>query len=184
MVLILLIATSISTYGQKLRAPKYFLNSKEFVHEKVYINPMSIDSIIVNKESKNGEIYFYTKSNNLTFLPLEDVLKEFTYIESLDNSILFRINDDYLNDIEGILIDNSYFIYVDVMDVSNAQYLSDDYRDLRIVEIDLEKEERKPIIFIRGDQDIKRYLKYWKNSGFFIHIFINKTINSKLEYIA
>jgi hypothetical protein len=91
---------------------------------------------------------------------LADVLKDFANIESLDNSLLIRINGDYLHDIEGILIDKSYFIYADVMDVSNAQYLSDDYRGLRIVEIDLEMEERKPEISIRGDKDNKDYLKY------------------------
>ena len=144
----------ISVHGQESKPPKYFLNSKEFSLEKVYLNPTSIDSIRVEKESKNGEVYIFTKHKRLSLIPLKNLIKEYTDIKRIGKSTLFKINDKYIYDIEGIEFDESYFIYVEVVDVSKAQYLNNNYKGLTIVEIDLETEKRKPEIRIRGNHKI------------------------------
>jgi len=41
-------------YGQKENKTKYYLNSKEFNLEKTYLNPNSISTLRVEKESENG----------------------------------------------------------------------------------------------------------------------------------
>ena len=136
----------------------YFLNSIEFDLTKIYINPMSIDSIRVDKKSKNAKVYFFTKKGRISLMTLEDLLNDYTDLRDDDGSILYCINDEFVGDINGIKIDKSYFVYVDVFSLSGMQYLSDNFKGLKIVEIDLEKEKRKPEIRIRGNQEITEIL--------------------------
>ena len=156
--LVFLILMCISALGQESKAPKYFLNSKEFNLEKIYLNPMSIDSIRVEKETANGEVYIFTKEKHISLMPLKDLVEEYTNIKKLDKSTLFKINDKYIYDIDGIEFDNSYFFYVDVIYFSKTQYLNEKYKRLKIVEIDLETEKRKPEIRIRGNLKKNEYL--------------------------
>jgi len=149
--LVFIILMYISAFGQESKAPKYFLNSKEFNLEKIYLNPVRIDSIRVEKETEDGEVYIFTKEKQISFMPLNDLVKEYTNIKKLDKSTLFKINDKFIYDIDGIEFDKSYFFYVDVIYLSKAQYLNKKNRRLKIVEIDLETKQRKPEIRIRGN---------------------------------
>lgn len=142
---------SFSTYGQRKEEPTYYLDSKEINFKRVYIKATSLDSIYVNKQTVNGEIYLFTKNEEISFFSLKDILKKYTDLTSLNDSILIRINGDVINDISGIKIDKSYFIYVEVSDVSDTNYLSDIFKSLKIVSIDLEQDERKPEIWLRGN---------------------------------
>ena len=63
------------------------------------------------------------------------------------------INDEFVGDINEITHDKSYFLYVDVFNLTSTKYLSENFKGLKIVEIDLEKEKRKPEIRIRGNQE-------------------------------
>ena len=119
---------------------------------------MSIDSIRVDKKSKNAKVYFFTKKGRISLMTLEDLLNDYTDLRDDDGSILYCINDEFVGDINGIKIDKSYFVYVDVFSLSGMQYLSDNFKGLKIVEIDLEKEKRKPEIRIRGNQEITEIL--------------------------
>ena len=133
-----------SAYSQKNQEPTYYLNSTEIEFEKLYIQMTSIDSIHVNKQTTNGEIYLFTKNKEDSFISLSEILKSYTALTSLNDSILIIINGDVINDISNIKIDETYFIDVEVSDISKAKYLSDKYNGLKIVNIILESEERKP----------------------------------------
>ncbi len=137
--------------GQEIKKPIFFLNSKQFDIEKNYINPQNIDSITVNKETVEGEIHLYTNPQKLSLVPLESILKEKAGINKVDNNLLVQIDGKYLDDIKGVTIDNTYFIYVNVKVVSDVKYIADKYKALKIVEIELESSERKPKIQIRGE---------------------------------
>jgi hypothetical protein len=150
----LLLSSGLFSFGQKYSNPDYYLNSKKVQIENLYLNPWSIDSISVNKKTENGEIYIFTKTRKVNFLSLEDVLKKYTNLSSSSNSVLFRINGNILDDLSNIRIDDSYFIYVETRKLSETQYLAKKFRELVIVEISLEKEERKQVIMIRGNSSI------------------------------
>jgi len=140
---------SISVHGQKDKKPKCYLNSKEFELEKIYLNPNGISTIRVEKESENGEVYIITKEKDISLITLTDLVKKYTHIKRIDQSTLFKIDGKYIYDIDGIEIDQSYFIYVDVIDLAQAEYLKDKHKRLKIIEIDLESKKREPKISIR-----------------------------------
>ena len=139
-----------SAYCQIKEEPTYYLNSTEINFNKVYIKPTSLDSIYISKQTTNGEIYLFTKNEEISFLTLDDIVKKYTDLTTLNNSVLIKINGDVINDVSAIKIDESFFIYVFVTHVSDAKYLSDKFHKLKIVSIDLESEKRKPQIMIRG----------------------------------
>ena len=49
-------------------------------------------------------------------------------------------------------------IYVEVKDIAEVKYLGSGFKKMKIVTIDLEKEERKPKIMIRGENEISRLM--------------------------
>ncbi len=63
---------------------------------------MSIDSIHVEKKGGTGEVYLYTSNNELALFTLGEVLSKYGNVLVLNDSILIRINDKYIDDIEGI----------------------------------------------------------------------------------
>lgn len=152
-ILLSFVMIAISVHGQKDKKPSYYLNSKEFDFEKTYLNPNSINRIRVEKESENGEVYIITKEKNISLMTLSELVKEYTQIKKIDQSTLFKIDGKYIYDINGIEIDQSYFIYVDVIELSNVEYLKNKYKKLKLVEIELESEKREPQIRIRGNNE-------------------------------
>jgi hypothetical protein len=118
------------------------------------LNPKSIDSIKIEKKTPQGTIYILTKNRKFTTLTLRDIVNKYTDIKYIDNSILFRIEGKLIEDTTEIKIDDSYFIYVDVVNLSGVKYLDDKFRDLKIINIDLDETERKPQIMLRGNEDI------------------------------
>ena len=152
---------SISSLGQKPGKLDYFLNSKKIDFSKTYLNPTNIDSIRITGEGNNKTAHIYTTNKSRPLLTLTEILKKYTDIKKIDSSILFRINNQYIYDIDGIEIDKSFFIHVNVSDASKAHCLSDRYKDVKIIEIDLEKEKRKPEIWISGKQKIAQTMNKW-----------------------
>ena len=141
---------------QTLAPPKYYLDSIEFSIEKVFIHPENIESIFVNKESTPGAIYIYSKTPPITFLTLNDIIKEYTKYDSISRRMLIYINEKIINDIDSIHIDKNYFIYTNVDNPKDADYIDESLKQIIIVKIDLEKEKRKPKIYIRGEKDIMK----------------------------
>jgi len=150
---ILLSFSFLTVFGQKKLNPTYFLNSDIFDIEKVYINPIRIDSICVNKDTPGGKLYVFTKQRSFTYLTLNDILQKYAKLDANSNSILYRINGSVINDVSDIKIDDTYFVYVKTDSLSKAKYVGKKFRALILVSIDLEKTERKPDIRIRGNQD-------------------------------
>lgn len=141
-------------FTQQKQNPEVYLNSVKIDFNKVYINEYRIDSVKVDKKPINGAIYILTKGKQFSYLTLTDILAKYTDIKSDESSILFQIKGKFLEDISGIEIDDTYFIYVDVKDLSGAMYLKDKFRDMKIVSIQLENAERRPEIRIRGNKNI------------------------------
>lgn len=139
-------------FTQQKQVPDIYLNSVKIDLNKFYLNDSSIDSIRVEKKTANGSVYILTKDRKFTSITLTDIVKKYTDIKRIDPSILFRIKGKVIEDTTGVKIDDSYFIYVEVKDLSGVKYLKDSFRDMKIVSIELEKEERKPQIMIRGNE--------------------------------
>lgn len=132
------------------QSPIVYLNQKQIDVNKVFLNPDRIDSMNIQKNTPNGELYFFTKKKEFTFLRLTDIVKKFTSIKSDDKPILYRINGKIINDTTSVQIDDTYNIYVEIEKTSEVKYLSSSFANLTILNIDLEKEKRKPNIMIRG----------------------------------
>ncbi len=143
---------SLTVYAQNNQSPDYYLNGREINFSKVFINPLRIDSISVEKQTKNGTIYILTKNKVFTYLSLKEVLKKYTNLTDPNDSLLFRIDGKIIDDISDIKIDDTFFIYVDTKTMSDVKYISDKFKNLTIVNIDLEK-ERKPVM-LRGNQEL------------------------------
>lgn len=131
-------------------APDYYLNNSKIDLSKTFVNVKSIDSIVVEKETENGEIYLFSKDQDIVLITLVDLLKQHSDLDEMDDSLLFKIDGKYITDIDGLSIDESYFIYVNIIELTDMQYLSERHRALKIVEIELEEEERIPEIRVRG----------------------------------
>ena len=140
-----------SSIAQRTQKPTIFINGKEAnLYSPEYIKPNNIDSMIVDRTTENGSIYIYTK-DNIKLLSLNEIVEKYTNLTEIDNTILFQINGDIVNDTLNIKIDASWYIYVEVKDLAKANYLDKTLNQLKIVSIDLEKEERIPQIWIRGE---------------------------------
>lgn len=152
-----LLLLSISCFSQQKQSTDFYLNSVKIDLQKVYINDPRLSSVNVEKKSANGSVSIFTKDSLFTYLTLTDILRKYTHLKTDENSILFQIKDKVVQDTVGVKIDDSYFIYVDVINLSDVKYLKDKFKQIKIVRIDLDKWERKPEIRIRGNEFV--YLK-------------------------
>jgi hypothetical protein len=147
-----LLLIAFSGLAQQKQDPDIYLNSVKIDLNKVYVNGNSIDSIRVEKKTVNGAVYILTNDRKFTSITLADIVKKYTDIKQIDNSILFRIKGKVIEDTTGVKIDDSYFVYVEVKDLSGVKYLKNSFREMKIVSIDLENSERKPSIMLRGNE--------------------------------
>ena len=141
---------SSSVCAQNRQGPDYYLNGRSVNFDKVFINPSRIDSMRVEKQTENGAIYIYTK-NNFSYFTLSEVLTKYTNLTKPNDSLLFRIDGKIITDISDIKIDDTFFIYVDLKILSDVKYISDKFKNLTLVNIDLKKERQ---IWLRGNQDL------------------------------
>lgn len=138
-------------HSQPKMNPQYFLNSVRVEMEGLYINPKSIDSIRINRDTANGEVRMYTKSGELKLMSVDEVLAKQSEVKVSSGDVLLRINGKFVDHVSNVRIDDSYFVYVQVNRLTENRYLSPKYKDLVIVDVALETEERKPQIIIRGE---------------------------------
>lgn len=139
------------SHSQPKMNPQYFLNSVKVEMEGLYINPKSIDSIGINRDTANGEIRMYTKSGGVKLLSADEVLAKYSEVKVVSGDVLLRINGKFVDNVSNVRIDDSYFVYIEVNNLAENRYLSPKYKDLVIVDVALETEERKPEIYIRGE---------------------------------
>jgi hypothetical protein len=157
-VLLLSLFICLSGYSQ-IPDPEYFLNSTVIDLRKVFLNPMRIDSIHIDNKTTTGSVYISTKDKRFTFLTLDQIIKNQTTLCSLNDSVLIKINGNIITDTAGIKIDDSFYIYAGEESVKDVLYLNSRLRGLIIINICLEKEARKPIIHIRGNNDLLNKLE-------------------------
>jgi hypothetical protein len=115
--------------------------------------------VSIQKKTQFGEAYMFTKDRQFGFLRLTDILKSHTNINGVNDSVVFRINGNLINDTTSIIIDDTYFVYVTVDKLFNVKYISKQFCNLMIVNIDLETKKRDQVIYIRGNNDIIDKLK-------------------------
>jgi hypothetical protein len=142
--------------AQETKNPRYYLDSVEFTYvSNFHINPKNLDSIRVTHESENGEVYFFSKTKNALFLSPLDIIDQYTKIDPIKTTIFFKINGADIFDLAEVKIDPSFFIYVNITNPSDANYINSSSLDnFRIVDIILEQKGRKPVIRIRGSSDL------------------------------
>jgi hypothetical protein len=107
---IILLFKSIISFSQLNNEPIYYLNLEIIDLQKVFLNPLRIDSIKVTKNSMNGEVWFFTKNKNFSWYSLVDIIKNYTNLKDNDKSLLFKINGKLIQDTTSIKIDDTYFI--------------------------------------------------------------------------
>ena len=86
-------------------------------------------------------------------------LKKYANISGFNDSLIFKINGKLIEDSTSIIIDDTYFVYVTVDKLSDVKYISKQFRNLKIVNVDLETKKREPVIYIKGNNDIIDRLK-------------------------
>jgi hypothetical protein len=153
-------------FSQRERLPTFYLNTNEIDINKVYINPKNLDSINIDKQSLNGEIYLYINYEKVSFLTLCDILKKHIEFSGLNDSVLVRIDEKNITDISGIKIDKSISLKIDIEDLSDVKYIADKFHSIKIVSIALwgEKRKSKPRLyskktFMTLDDILKKYTK-------------------------
>lgn len=147
---------SIVTYGQNQVMPSFYLDGNKIDIEKVHINPQMIDSILVQKDIDGGNVIISSKSKSMKFYTLNDIIKEYTKYSNQEMELLFKIDTTYIVDTTGVLIDKSFFVYVDSFNILKALYLVNKCYALTIIEIALLDKEREPQIRIRGEELLKK----------------------------
>lgn len=152
LLLVWLILSGFMSFSQERSNPTYYLNSIKF-DKLPLLNTQNIDSILIEKKTANGEIYIYTKNKNIKYLSIDDILKKYTSNNYTNGSVLYRINGKIVDDLKDLRIDDTYFIYVETIKLHDNKYIADKFKELVIVDINLESEERKPNIIIRGNKE-------------------------------
>lgn len=149
---IIFVFSCFSLFAQQKNNPTYYLDSVKVDINKHFINPQNIETMFVKKETTNGEVYINSK-NKLELLHLYDVLKKHIDIDGLNNNLVLKINNKFINDTVDIKIDRTFFIYVQNERLIDVNYIDEKFKNLIIVNVDLESKERKPQIYLRGNQE-------------------------------
>jgi len=141
-------------FAQNQKQPIYYLNSKPFSLDSIFLNPNSIQSINVKKETSEGEIYVTTKSQPWEYYGLDDFLKRTPqYSQITDKSIIpvFIIDGKVINKKSDTKIDKSYYAKVNIGKLSNVSGLPAKIKKIVIVNIELTDKDPSKDIRIRGD---------------------------------
>lgn len=154
----ILILLGTIAYAQRTQPPDYILDGQKIVLEKTFMNPDNIDSMRVDRSTPGGTIYIYSKKPGMMFWNLDEVIKNHTEFEAITKTMVFYINGKLICNVSDIRIDKSYYIYVETDVLKQVQNISKKYNVLTIVKIDLERDERKPNISIRGENEFSNLI--------------------------
>lgn len=139
-------------YGQKPKTPDYYINSEKVDFSKIFLNPISVDSLTISKKTENGAVFIFTKSS-FNLLSLDDVLRKNNALNTSSKNVVIRIDGKIINDITNLMIDDSYFVYIETERLKDVNYITEKFRELIIINISLESKERKHQIIIKGQKD-------------------------------
>jgi hypothetical protein len=152
--LITIILNGYLIFAQQNNNPTYYLDSIRIDIKKDFLNPQNIKAINIKKETPGGEVYI-TSKEKIEFQSLSDVLKKNANINEISDNVVIKINNKQYDDISDIKIDKTFYIYVQTDSLAKTDYINEKFRDLIIVNIDLESKERKPQVMLRGIDDLK-----------------------------
>ena len=141
-------------FAQNQKQPIYYLNNEPFSMDSIFLNPNSIQSLNVKKETAGGEIYITTKTQPWDYYRLNDLLKKTNkYSQIIDKSItpVFVINGKVINKESDAKIDKSYYAKVNLGRLSNVSRLPAKSKKIVIVNIELTDKDPSKDIRIRGD---------------------------------
>ncbi|MGE0077471.1 MAG: hypothetical protein AB7S48_06400 [Bacteroidales bacterium] len=153
-VLIFSILYGFTSFAQQYNNPTYYLDSVRIDIKKHFFNHQNVEKVNTKKETPSGEVYI-TSKEKVEFLSLSDVLKKYANINKMSDNVVIKINNKRFDNISDIKIDRSFYIYVQTDSLAKTDYLNEKFKDLIIVNIDLESKERKPQVLIRGIEDLK-----------------------------
>ncbi|WP_109832107.1 hypothetical protein [Reichenbachiella versicolor] len=147
--------------AQTAREPIYFINSIQIpsISKETYINPDNIKDLRVTHETTNGEIRITSKTDYSDYLTIEEILQKHFNSDVLNKDHFIKINGEGLFKLDKIRIDPTFYIYTKTTDISQAIYLGENYNNLTIIDIQLERKKRKPEVYIRGIDEITEALK-------------------------
>jgi hypothetical protein len=141
-------------FAQNQKQPIYYLNNEPFSMDSIFLNPNSIQSLYVKKETAGGEIYVTTKTQPWDYYRLNDLLKKTTqYSQIIDKSVIpvFIIDGKVINKESNAKIDKSYYAKVTNGRLFNVTGLSGKSKRIVIVNVSLTDKDPKKDIRIRGD---------------------------------
>jgi len=141
--------------GQSKSHPKFILNSQIISFDSVFIYPKNIDSVYVNKDGSDGQVFIRTKDRVWKYRTIDELLKATPFYSQviLDKSItpIFYIDGNLIIKKTDAKIDYSYFASVTLKKLSEFKSLKKPCRKIIIVEISLSETKPEPKIYIRGN---------------------------------
>lgn len=146
--LILFCIISLISYSQERNNPTYYLNDTVMDFENIYINPMNIDSLFVERKTDAGEVYIFV-TKQIEYINLDSVLQTHTNLDKEQNKILYMIENKVINSESKVLIDKTYFLKVKTYFLDEVDYLNEKFKDLIIVDISLKTKQE---IILRGEK--------------------------------
>jgi hypothetical protein len=151
--LILLLISQVSL-AQNQKEPIFYLNNVPISIDSVFLDPNSLQSINVKKETPMGEIYMTTKDQPWDCYSLDSLLKTTPqYAQIIDTSIIpvFIINGKVINKKSDTKIDKLYFAKVSLGRLSNVSGLSGKSKKIVIINIELTNKDPRKEIRVIGD---------------------------------
>ena len=138
---ILFLLIDLSIFGQEfsLTEPNYYLNNKEINNKKVFVSLKRIDSIRLEKEGVK-KIFIKTKEEKFTYLTIDKIIKKHSKEKVFNGSTLFKNNGEVIRDTSGVKIDDLFYIHIEIDSFYKIDYLSEDYKSLKIFNIILKNE--------------------------------------------
>jgi hypothetical protein len=141
--------------GQIRSHPKFILNSQIISIDSVFIYPKNIDSVSVNNDGSDGQVFIRTKDRVWKYRTIDELLKTTPFYSQviLDKSItpIFYIDGNLILKKTDAKIDYSYFASVTLKKLSEIKSLKKACGKIVIVEISLSETKAEPKIYIRGN---------------------------------
>ncbi len=157
---ILIFLPILPLYSQKKEQIDYVINGKHISFEYVFINPNSVESINIDRESKPAEIQITTKEKKWKSISLQKFVNSYKPNEQLYLKLvspIYLIDDQVVEYPDSIKIDSTYYGEVKIQSLSNVKDVSWECKNLTLVNIKL---SRTPVIHVRGnDLQIPEKLK-------------------------
>jgi hypothetical protein len=151
--LVIFLALAANVFSQVPASTTYFLDSTPIDINTMYINALSIDSIVVQRKGDLEEVHMKSK-RLIDYITLDEILEHYTRVDELVNPVVYIVNDKLITSKNNVKIDKSYFLYVKTVDLKDLTYIDKKYKNLVLVRITLSENELKPEVNANDILDI------------------------------